>query len=103
MVRVGHNSGMKDELAAEMETYRRELPALLADPEKNGKFVLIRGNTVAGVYPSVKEAIETGYTMFGYVSFLAKQIVEREEPLYFPRMLYRADLNGNSHAGRSSG
>jgi hypothetical protein len=93
---------MKDELATEMETYRRELPALLADPEKNGKFVLIRGNTVAGFFPTVKEAIDTGHAIFGVVPFLAKRIVEREEPLFFPRMLNRADYLGIAHEGRSS-
>lgn len=92
---------MSTQLATELATFHRVLPDLLADPEKNGKYVLIHGDTVAGVFPSVKEAIETGYSMFGYVSFLAKQIVEREEPLYFPRMLYRADHNGSAHAGRS--
>ena len=34
-------------LAREMETYRRELPQLLRD---EGKFVLIHGDDVAGIY-----------------------------------------------------
>ena len=80
---------MSTVLGKELETYRRELPGLLADPEKTGKYVLIRGDVVAGVFPTQNEAIEAGYDTFGLVPFLAKHIVEKEEPLFFPRMLDR--------------
>ena len=86
---VGHNAGMSTVLAKELETYRRVLPGLLADPEKNGKYVLIHDDVVAGVFATQKEAIEIGYETFGLVPLLAKQIVEREEPLFFPRILDR--------------
>jgi len=84
---VDHNAGMSTVLGKELETYRRVLPGLLADPEKVGKYVLIRGDELFGVYPTQNEAIEAGYDRFGVVPLLAKQIVEREEPLFFPRMI----------------
>lgn len=80
---------MSTKLSKELDVYNRMLPGLLADPEKVGKYVLIKGDAFYGVFDTQKEAIETGYEAFGIVPLLAKQIVEREEPLFFPRMINR--------------
>ena len=75
-------------LEREMELFRRELPGLLADPATRGRFVLIGGDppAVAGVYATAEEAVGAGYEKFGLsASFLAKQIVEQEEPRHFSR------------------
>lgn len=76
-------------LERELELFARELPNLLADPTNHGKYVLIGGDppTVAGVYPTVDDAIAAGYEKFELAAFLAKKIQEREEPLYFSRAI----------------
>lgn len=72
---------MSTTLEKELETFRRELPRLLADPANQGKYVLIKGETVAGIYPTMDEAVDAGYARFGLPPFLAKLIVEHEKPV----------------------
>ena len=90
---------MNSALETEMATFRRELPGLLADPAKLGQYVLIHGETVAGVYPTQAEAIRAGYDTFGLVPFLAKHIVEREEVYFFPRSLTRCPSSQEQSIG----
>ena len=66
-------------LDAELETYEKNRDHLLGTAE--GKFVLIHGSQVIGVYDSKMEAIAAGYQQFGNVPFLVKQIVKTETPL----------------------
>ena len=61
--------------------YARHREQLLATAE--GKFVLIRGHEVSGVYNSTMDAITAGYQRFGNVPFLVKQVVLVETPLSF--------------------
>ena len=73
-------------LEQEMETYRRELPKLLAD---EGKFVLIHGTQVLGVFPDRGSALETGYQGVGLdTAFLVKQI-QKKEPVYVVPSVFR--------------
>ncbi|HMC63568.1 MAG TPA: hypothetical protein VKI65_01395 [Gemmataceae bacterium] len=66
-------------LEQEIETYCRELPRLLAD---EGKFVLIHGTEILGIFPDEEGALVTGYERVGFDSaFLVKQIREKE-PVY---------------------
>lgn len=81
------NSNMSKPLEKELETFHRELPQLLANPENHGKAVLIRGETVEGIYLTQHDAITAGYERFGLVQFLAKKILEQEEHYYFSRNL----------------
>jgi hypothetical protein len=74
-------------LDAEMATFARELPHLLADPNNRGGFALIHGDTVAGVYPDFEAALATGYDTFGLAPFLVKRVAEKDPPLYFTRSL----------------
>ncbi len=46
-------------LEQEIATYNAQLPKLL--PDNNGKFVLIQGNDVAGIYSTYEDAIQVGY------------------------------------------
>jgi hypothetical protein len=81
---------MSTTLETELETFRRELPRLLTDPANRGKYVLIKGDKVLGVYPTLREAVDAGYGLVGVSTpFLANRIIEHEEPLYFPRNLTR--------------
>jgi hypothetical protein len=68
-------------LERELDTYRRELPRLLQD---EGKFVLVHGDEVAGVYDTEESAVEAGDDRFGLEPFLVKQISRSEEPRLVP-------------------
>lgn len=68
-------------LDTEVETYERHRDHLLGSAE--GKFVLIRGTEIVGVYDSKMDAIAQGYLRFGNVPFLVKQIVKIEAPQNF--------------------
>jgi hypothetical protein len=83
----GQNAGMSTPLETELATFRRELPALLADPANQGKYVLIHGGEIAGIFPDVESGLEAGYDRFELAPFLVKQIAAREEPKYFSRNL----------------
>lgn len=72
---------MTDLLTAELKTYEEHRNELLGTSE--GKFVLIHGTEVIGVYESQRDAIAEGYKRFGNVPFLVKQIVKVEIPLNF--------------------
>lgn len=68
-------------LATELKTYEANKDNLLGAAE--GKFVLIRGTEVVGVFDSQMDAISAGYKKFGNVPFLVKQIRKVEEPQTF--------------------
>lgn len=63
----------------ERATYHANLDKLLAD---EGKYVAIRGETIAGVSQTYEQVLELGYEHFGPVPFLVKKIlrVEPERP-----------------------
>ena len=68
-------------LERELETYRRELPRLL---QEKGKFVLVHGDEVAGVFDTEEEAVAVGDDRFGLAPFLVQQITEKEQPRFVP-------------------
>ncbi len=66
-------------LEQEMETYRRNLPKLLQTP---GKFVLIKGKKILGIYETDEAALDAGVDLLGpRVDFLAKKIEAFEKPV----------------------
>lgn len=71
-------------LERELETYKRELHALLPD---EGKFVLIFDQNVVGIYEAYSDALQIGYEKFGVKPFLVKQISATEQLSYFTRDL----------------
>ena len=71
-------------LNRELETYRRELPNWLAQGME-GRFVLIHGDQVIGIWDQWDEALRQGYERFLHEPFLTKEIVQSEKPLYFSR------------------
>jgi len=84
---VGQNAGMSTTLKTELETFRREFPNLLAEPANHEKFVLIHGETVAGIYPDLKSGLEAGLEKFEFAPYLVKRITAYEKPPYFSRNL----------------
>jgi hypothetical protein len=72
-------------LERELETFRTRLPELI--DKEAGRFVLIHGDEVAGVWDDKTQALEEGYRRFGLEPFLVKRIVANETPLFVPRGL----------------
>jgi hypothetical protein len=69
-------------LEQELETYQNKLQELLA---QEGKFVLIRGDEVAGCWETYEDALQAGYQRFGLESFLVKRIEAIEKVQFFTR------------------
>jgi hypothetical protein len=61
----------------ERATYHANLETLLVH---EGKFVAIRGDTIAGVRHTYDQVLELGYEHFGAVPFLVKRIIKAEPP-----------------------
>ena len=73
-------------LEKELETFKRELPNLLAQ-EQEGKFVVICCDQVTGTYVSYADALQVGYEKCGLKPFLVKKIQAVEQVQYFSRDL----------------
>ncbi len=72
---------MSQILEKELKTYEQYKETLLETAE--GKFALIKGDEIIGVYDTDSDAIREGYKRLGNVPFLAKRIVRIELPLNF--------------------
>ena len=72
-------------LKKETETYNAHKTELIS--RSKGKYVLIKDETVVGVFDSELDAVHQGYERFGNVPFLVKQVVEVEVPLDFTSSL----------------
>jgi hypothetical protein len=60
------------------ESHRLELVDRAA-----GKYALVKGSELVGVFETETEAIRAGYQRFGNEAFLVEQIVEADVPLKF--------------------
>ncbi len=76
-------------LERELETFARELPTLLQQQENHGKYALIRAEAVDSIWATKEEALAAGYDRFGLETFLVKEVVEHEKPVYFSRRVDR--------------
>lgn len=76
-------------LEREIETYRRKLPELLAD---KGKFVVIHGEEVAGIFDGYEDALTVGYERYGSDAFLVRKISDTEQTLNSPRRMQPCPL-----------
>ena len=72
---------MAQVLEKELQTYNANREKLIG--ASNGKFVLIKGSEIAGVFDAHIDAIRQGYERFGNVPFLVKQVLEVEVPQNF--------------------
>jgi hypothetical protein len=68
-------------LVTELETFAAHRDELVAAGE--GKYALVHGQEVVGVYDTEGDAIRQGYTQFGNVPFLVKHVVQVEVPERF--------------------
>lgn len=71
-------------LEREIETYRRKLPELLLH---KGRYVVIHGEEVAGIFDGYEDALSVGYERYGSADFLVRKISESEPVLYSSRSL----------------
>ena len=69
-------------LEKEQAAYERELPKLLPN---EGKFVLIHGEQVAGIFDTYHDALKVGYDRFKLDPFFIKQISAVEKVQFFTR------------------
>jgi hypothetical protein len=73
---------MTGNLDREWAAYVAKLPEL---QKHSGRFMLIKGDRVAGLFDTYRDALEAGYEQFRLEPFLVKQISAVEEALKFSR------------------
>lgn len=70
-------------LERELETYKRLLAGELATEE--GRFALIAGDSLLGVFDSYNDALTAGYKARGLEPFLVKKVATVETVAFFTR------------------
>jgi len=71
-------------LEKELECYKRKLPELL---NEQGKYVLVAGDDLIGVFGTYEDALKQGYNLFGLQPFFVQQIQPVEQPQFITRLL----------------
>lgn len=71
-------------LKIEIETYQQHLPQLLSD---EGKYALVHGQDLEGVFDTYADALKAGYEKHGLKPFLVKRISAVETVAYFTRAM----------------
>jgi hypothetical protein len=79
---------MRSRLESESAAYEAHKGRLLA--EHRGKFVLIHGSEIVGVFDTQGEALVAGYQRFGYVDLFTKRLLRRQKPLTLACVLPRS-------------
>ena len=69
-------------LEHEISTFNAKLPELLAN---DGKFVLIKGDKVEGIYDTYADGLRAAYGKFPEGKFLLKRIAPAESVSFFTR------------------
>lgn len=68
-------------LQTEIEAFERLSVSLL--DRAAGKYALVKGSDLVGIFGSEMEAIRDGYRLFGNEAFLVKHIVVADAPMFF--------------------
>ena len=71
-------------LEKELETYQNRLAEL---SRNKGKWVLISGSEVIGLYPKYEDALKEGYKRYGTAPFLAKKVEDEGASHFMSRDL----------------
>ena len=74
---------MDQPLEQELKKFQELLPSLLGQHE--GKFALICGSDMVGIYDSYQDALAIGYEKCGVKPFLVKKISATEQVSFFTR------------------
>ena len=72
-------------LELELETFEAKLPELRAAHE--GKFALVRGTEIVGIFPTRNDAVDAGYDKFGLTPFFVQRIGPRRQIVFVPRIV----------------
>ena len=67
----------KQPFATEAATFEAQLPSLLG--QHGGKFALVRGTELVGVFDTEGNALAAGYQKFGPVPLYIRQILPEEQ------------------------
>jgi hypothetical protein len=67
-------------IEAEWNFFRRELPRLLAEGQE-GRWVLIKGEAIIGLFDSRREAMSVGTRKFGLAPMLTEQVLRCYRPV----------------------
>jgi len=78
----GQIEDMKNPLQQELETFERLKDQLLQD---EGKFAVISGKELLGVYSTYDDALKLGYEHYAFTPFLVKKIRVVELVNFFTR------------------
>ena len=70
------------EFEQELDVYRRELPNLI---EHEGKFIVVFGESLIGIFSTYQDALTVGYQKCGLKPFLVKKIESVEQVQFFTR------------------
>ena len=86
-------------LAAEWETYRREIGKLLANGLE-GKYALIRGDEIVGIYDSWNAARRVGLEKYLLTAHMVHPIIAEEPVIRMPYLFRYGQANVSDHARR---
>jgi hypothetical protein len=71
-------------LDIERKYFEKNMPEWLH--RHSGKFVLIKGEELVGIFDKVEDALAEGARRFGTDSFLVRLVEESEETIYIPAL-----------------
>lgn len=77
-------------LEQEIATYNANLPTLI---KSQGKFVLIKGDSVVDMFDTYGDAMKRGYEKFKLEPFLVKRIMPPEQALFVSRSITPCQLS----------
>lgn len=69
-------------LLDEVQAFERMLPELM---KHAGKFALIQGGVLAGVYSAYEDALKIGYEKYGVTPFLVRKIAQTQNIAFISR------------------
>lgn len=79
-------------LEKELATYNQKLPEFKGS---EGKFVVIHGDDVLGIYSTYDDAIKEGYSKLGLKPFLVKQVNTLEQIQFISRFAAPCSLSAH--------
>ncbi len=83
---VAKVEGSPMSLNQELQVYRLHLIDMLGVNDINeGKYVVIKGDHILGIFDEFETALDSGYDRCGLEPFLVKKIEKNESVLYFSR------------------
>jgi hypothetical protein len=78
-------------LEDELKTYEEHKQELLKNKENEGKYVLIKGTQIIGIFDLEKDAMSSAIKQFGDELFLVKRIEEIEQVQNYTSTLIMVD------------